>query len=307
MVTRAAEVPASHQWQSDPFEGNPTQWRTVVRNNIAALGFVAAMVLLVIGWLLRDRQWLSAEEGVGYALGVISVSCMLILLLYPLRKRFRILKFIGPLPKWFRNHMVLGVSAPIAALYHCNFQLGSLNSQIALYSALMVAGSGLVGRFIYAKIHRGLYGRKTNLRELLARVKMTTPGVGQLGTFVPELTKRMTEFDRAVMVPPESILDCIRLPFSMALRTRLQYFRLMRFAKVSLVYQSQRSVEIANHRKQLQKTIRDHIKLHLHHVRRVAEFTAYDRLFALWHKLHFPFFVILLVTVVVHVAVVHLY
>ena len=144
--------------------------------------------------------------------GIVSASCILVLLLYPLRKRFRFLKFIGPLPTWFRNHMVLGVSAPIVALYHCNYQLGSLNSRIALFSALVVAGSGLIGRFIYSKIHHGLYGRKAKFKELLAQVKVTTPGVGQLGTLVPELKLRITQFDREVLVPPKSIFESFKLP-----------------------------------------------------------------------------------------------
>ena len=200
MATRAADVQSTHQWQHDPFGGKASPWGRRFRDHKTAIGFGLAAGLLLAGWLIRDQHWLTAERGVGYVLGIVSVLCMLVLLLYPLRKRFRILKFIGPLPKWFRNHMILGVSAPIAALYHCNYQLGSLNSRIALFSALTVAGSGLVGRFIYSRIHHGLYGRKANLKELLARVKTTTPGVGRLGTFVPELHKRMTQFDREVLV-----------------------------------------------------------------------------------------------------------
>ena len=94
-------------------------------------GFCLAGGLILIGWLLRDKQLLSAEHGVGYLLGIVAVCCMLLLLLFPLRKRWPVLRFLGSTPKWFRNHMFLGVVGPIAALYHCNFQLGSLNSRIA--------------------------------------------------------------------------------------------------------------------------------------------------------------------------------
>lgn len=256
---------------------------------------------------MRDKHWLTAEHGVGYALGIVSISCMAVLLLYPLRKRFRFLRFLGPLKKWFRNHMILGVSAPIAALYHCNFQLGSLNSRIALFSALIVAGSGLFGRFIYSKIHHGLYGRKAQLKELLAQVKLTMPGVGQLGNFIPELTSRITAFDREVLVPPKGMLESIRLPFALAVRTRIQYIRLVRFTRLSLRHEASRSPVVAEHRVRLERTVLRHVRNHLRHVRRVAEFTAYERLFALWHKIHLPFFVLLVVTVTVHVAVVHLY
>jgi len=307
MVTRAADIQAGHQWQSDPFDGSMAGWSQRFRKNKAAVGFSLAAFLLVIGWSIRGQHWLSAEQGVGYALGIVSVGCMMILLLYPLRKRFRILKFIGPLPKWFRNHMILGTTAPIAALYHCNFQLGSLNSRIALFSALTVAGSGLVGRFIYSKIHHGLYGRKATLKERLAQVKATTPGVGKLGTIVPELRARMSQFDRQVLVPPKGILECIRLPLVLAVKTRLHYWRLLRFTRLSLMYQASRSDVVAEHKDKLERVIGLYIREHLDQVRSVASFVAYDRLFKLWHKVHFPFFVVLLVTVIVHIAVVYLY
>jgi hypothetical protein len=41
--------------------------------------------------------------------------------------------------------------------------------------------------------------------------------------------------------------------------------------------------------------------------RRVARFSLYERLFALWHLWHTPLFVMLLITVAVHIIAVHLY
>lgn len=307
MSVRAVDAQSERQWGSNPFGSDGLGKIQVFRGNPTWRGFGVAAFLLLVGWLSRKKEFIAADHGLGYALGVVSVLCMLVLLLYPLRKRFRQLKFIGPLPKWFRNHMVLGVTAPITALYHCNFTLGSLNSRIALFSALAVAGSGLIGRFIYSKIHHGLYGRKASLKELLARVKLTAPGQGAFGVFVPELMSRIASFDREVLVPPKGIFDCIRLPIVLAVKTRVQYFRLARFTRQSLVFHTRNSNIVAGHQMQLEKAVRQHIKHHLQQVRRVAEFTAYDRLFALWHKVHLPFFVILFVSIIVHLFTVHLY
>jgi hypothetical protein len=38
-----------------------------------------------------------------------------------------------------------------------------------------------------------------------------------------------------------------------------------------------------------------------------AQFSAYERLFSLWHALHIPLFVMLLLTGILHVVAVHLY
>jgi hypothetical protein len=307
MAASAEEIRATRHWNDSPFDTRQSTWLERLRDNRGLLGFVVATSLLLIGWLSREREYFSADNGPGYFLGIVSAACMVVLLVYPLRKRFRILKLIGPLPKWFKIHMTLGVSAPIFALYHANFQIGSLVSRIALFSALFVAGSGLIGRFIYSKIHRGLYGRKTNLKELLARVKLNEPGNGILGELVPGLMKKIAAFDRAVLVPPKGVIDSMKLAFTLAFRTRLQRLRLMRFTRQLLSFHGARSPTVALHSAKLEKAVEQYLKSHLWHVRRVAEFTAYERLFSLWHKVHFPFFVALLVTVVVHVLAVQLY
>jgi hypothetical protein len=55
--------------------------------------------------------------------------------------------------------MIMGIGGPLLILMHSTFQVGSLNAAVALYSMLLVAGSGVVGRFIYVRVHRGLSRR----------------------------------------------------------------------------------------------------------------------------------------------------
>ena len=300
-IQAPSKLPGIGHTQRQPSGRSPTE------RSRAHIGFGLAGLLIVVGWLSRRYDYISAEEGLGYFLGIFAMTCMSGLLLYPLRKRVRILRFLGPLSKWFRTHMILGVLGPIAALYHCNFQLGSLNSRIALFSALIVAASGLVGRFIYTKIHHGLYGRKANLKELLAKVKLTGPATGLVGTYIPELMKRIEAFDRRVLVPPKGILESITLPLALAVKTRVQYLRLLRFSRRRLKLEAVLSPVVAEHQDRLEQATRRYVSNHLRHVRRVAEFTAYERLFSLWHKVHLPFFFMLVISTVIHVVVVHLY
>jgi hypothetical protein len=262
---------------------------------------------VVIGWLGRDGRDLNAGVGVGLALGVLALACMLAQLLYPLRKRFHALAFLGPVKHWFRSHMIIGTLGPLAALYHCNFMPGSVNSRVALYSALVVAGSGFIGRYIYSKIHQGLYGRRTTLQELLARVVAAKPSDPRIATFVPDLSRRLAEFDQAVLRPPASLLSCTVLPLRLAWITRAERWKLMRFVRRRLLVESVCSPVIAQHRKGFEKITRHYVATHLRAVRRVAEFVAYQRLFALWHVLHRPFFVILLIALAIHVYAVYRY
>ncbi len=170
---------------------------------------------------------------------------MLAQLLYPLRKRFRSLKFLGPVKHWFRSHMIIGTVGTLAALYHCNFSPGAFNSRVALYSALLVAGSGFVGRYIYSKIHQGLYGRRTTLTELLSRVAAAKPTDPRIARFVPELSTRLATFDRTVLKPPTSLAGCVVLPLKVALRTRYECFALLRFVRRRLLVESMCSPWVA--------------------------------------------------------------
>jgi hypothetical protein len=139
---------------------------------MASLAFAAAVAgSLFYGWLNSHHGHLNPESGLGYWLGIAGASAMLLLLGYPLRKRMTSLKILGSVSGWFRILMSLGVIGPALILLHANFKLGSLNSNVALLAMLTVAGSGLVGRYLFSRIHPGLYRRRAQIGKLHADVK----------------------------------------------------------------------------------------------------------------------------------------
>jgi hypothetical protein len=305
MATVSTQIRPRESLGHTPSNADVPAWYRIYLRYGAHIGFSSAALILAFGWWRRGSLDISADTGVGYALGIGALTCMLLLLLYPLRKRLKFLAFLGPTKNWFRTHMILGTVGPIAALYHCNFELGSFNSRVALFSALIVAGSGFVGRYIYSKIHHGLYGRRANLNELRQRVELAAPTARRLAGFVPELTKRLADFDSVVLTPPKNFAACVALPFRLAFLTRLEYWKLMRFVRRHLLVASLYSPVLSRHGEQFAKVTKLYVTSHLRQVRRLAEFVAYQRLFALWHKVHRPFFVLLLIAVAIHVFAVH--
>jgi len=115
-----------------------------------AVGIVA-VALVVAGFIFPVNRYLSPEHGLGYLLGWIGASMMLLLFLYSIKKRWP-----NHLPRshhsWFWWHPLLGVFGPIAILYHTAFRLGKANGWIALVSMLIVATSGVVGRYLYNRV-----------------------------------------------------------------------------------------------------------------------------------------------------------
>jgi hypothetical protein len=246
-------------------------------------------------------------DGIGYWLGIVGATLMAVLLLYPLRKRLRFMQLLGPTKHWFRMHMVFGVLGPVLILYHCNFSAASLNGTVALICTLLVAASGLVGRYIYAKVHTDLEGHKASLKELSERARVTAAQRVQTAAFAPQLLERITAFDDLVLARPRSTLGSILLPLKLAVQTRWAAVRLIWFARAQLRKQARKSPIVRAERKRLQSVVSRFVKEHLKRVRRVAELESYERLFSLWHVFHLPFFYMMVVAAIIHVLAVHMY
>jgi hypothetical protein len=266
-----------------------------------------ALFALYFGWRFPTERYITPERGVGYALGIMGGSLMLVLLLYSARKRFRWLSFLGPVAKWFRFHMVLGILGPLCILYHSNFRLGAANSNVALFCMLTVAGSGLIGRYIYSRIHLGLYGRKVNLDELREGAESLRSMSGAVA-FLPELVTRLeaAEGQLLAMGPHLPFLGFAK-PLCVATSALISRWRLRSYVGTSLRDAALSSPAIASQRKRLRRSAAAYIDKRLGATRRVAEFEAYERLFSLWHALHLPLIFMLIIAAVVHIVAVHVY
>ena len=273
----------------------------------ALYGYSLLTAAIVLGWLLRDRQFFNPEDGIGYWLGIIGGSLMLALLLYPLRKRFRIMQKLGATRHWFRMHMVFGLLGPLLILYHCNFQLGSFNSRVAFYCMLLVAGSGIIGRHFYARIHRGLYGRKTTLKELQADLAASNEKSHGLAKLMPALVAKLDAY-------AQDLHGC-RMTETLGVRRSLRWTFTHHFMGMSLWWTARRELTKAaatsdivrrDYARLLKSTsiyIRDYTNL----LGRVAQFSFYERLFALWHVFHLPIFLMMVLSALAHVLAVHMY
>jgi hypothetical protein len=272
----------------------------------ARIGFALAAVLIYLGFRLPLARLLSPERGLGYALGIIGGSAMLLLLVYPARKRFAALRAIGSVKVWFQIHMVLGVAGPLLILYHSNFSLGATNSNAALFAMVIVAASGIVGRYFYARIHCGLYGHRTNLAELQASAQALRAKLAG-ASFVPDLLTALDAAERRMTERSRAPLRVLARPVTVSARMWIERRRLTRAAVAELRATAARSRVVAERHAHFERAVRRYIARRLQATRQVVEFEAYERLFSLWHVLHLPLFFILLVAGVVHVIAVHVY
>jgi hypothetical protein len=269
--------------------------------------FIAAALVLLLGVQLPVATYLSPKSGVGYAIGIVGGVMVLLQLLYALRKRIRSMRFMGTVAGWFQAHMMLGIAAPVCILIHCGFSLGATNSNIALFSMLTVAGSGIFGRYFYSKVHRGLYGRKANLAELQASARELRERGTKL-LMMPKLMELTDEQEHRLLAIADWNGALLALaPLAIASRFGSGRGRLLRYARAAIQLTAERHKAVARQRERFERVAFDYIDRRMRATREVAEFRIYERLFSVWHVLHVPLFLMLIAAGIVHVISVHVY
>ena len=286
-----------------------SRWANFLRKKRSSgfYGYTALTIAAAAGWFLRDLEWINAESGLGYWLGIIGGTVMLFLLLYPLRKRFRFLHFFGSTRQWFRLHMIMGLVGPLLILYHCNYQLGSFNSQVAFYCMLLVAISGVIGRHFYTRIHNGLYGRKTSLQELQKELAASRELNNGLANIMPTVTARLDALSNELQGCQLTQSLGVRRSLKWAFSRHLVRLQLWLTSRKELAHAAAQSDTIRRDHERLKKATSKYIRNYTTLIGRVAQFSFYDRLFALWHIFHLPFFFMLILSALVHVLAVHMY
>ena len=270
--------------------------------------FVGAMVfLLFIGWINRNEQVWVPDYGLGYALGIVGGSLMLLLLLYPLQKRSMIFGKWLKVRHFFRLHMIFGILGPVLILLHSNFHLGSVNGRVALFSMLIVMASGLVGRYIYTQIHHGLYGSRASFEDFRIESREISQDLSQLLAKAPAVKEKMVALEQQIDSVPESFFPSMLFWTRIRLTAVRSYhsFRkqLNQVLNAELRERGWERTEIADRRREVRALLRTHKKALIH----MLEFRFYERMFSLWHVLHLPLFIMMVVTGFVHVYAVHVY
>lgn len=263
--------------------------------------------LLAVGWHGRQSGNLIAESGVGYALGIAGTVLMLLLGLYPLRKKVRLMRRWIPIRYWFTGHLIIGILGPTLVVLHANFRLGSVNSATVLISTLLVAVSGFVGLYLYTKLHCDLFEQVTTLKALRRESETIREGSLFVLGFTPELQGRLIAFEEAALAPTHGLFTSLWQLFSAIIWTRWTHLRLVLVLRRTLRAAGLRNGWNRRERRRRSQAARVHIRTHLVTVRRIAEYRFYERLSSLWRLFHLPLLFFLLLAVVMHVIAVHMY
>jgi len=267
---------------------------------LVSIVLLAIIVLLYFGFNyynvpLEERFFHNAYKTLkpgglwGHGLGILGTLFIIIgVLIYIVRKRWRVLSRFGLLKHWLEFHIFLCTLGPILILFHTSFKFGGLVA-VSFWSMVAVFLSGVIGRFIYIQIPRTIEGRELSLNE----VQEMRANIGTILTdsynldneslnLIIESAKRKVERYHA-----NSIVRFVR-----------------NIASDQRAIHQVRSVVRKNNlsrteRKQLLHLIKHEITLN----RRIERLVMMQNLFKYWHVAHLPFAFVMLVIMLIHVTV----
>jgi hypothetical protein len=262
---------------------------------------------IVISYFISRRGYYTPGDDVGYYLGLVGGVMMLILLTYPLRKYLQSFRNWGAVRHWFSFHMFLGVAGPVLVIAHSTFQLKSTNATVAFICMLLVAGSGIIGRFIYVRIHRGLHGEKLNFKELQSKAGFESEEIHSKLHFVPEVENRLTQFQAYAFAENLGFANSALRLVTLGTRRRIAYAQCAAELR-----------RVMRERAEIRQWDRDKLRRRLGRathlvdeflvsVQKLSQFDVYDRLFRLWHVAHVPLVYLLVLSAIAHVVAVHMY
>jgi TRAP-type C4-dicarboxylate transport system permease small subunit len=149
------------------------------------LAIAGTLALIVYGfsyyWSSPEQRALSSKHAylkpsgvIGLRLGMFGVLLFLFIFLYPLRKKWAWLGRQGSSKRWLDFHVLLGLLAPVVVTFHSSFKFSGI-AGVAFWIMVVVALSGVVGRYIYAQIPRSLNSAELSLQEAQEQsLRMTT-------------------------------------------------------------------------------------------------------------------------------------
>jgi hypothetical protein len=227
-----------------------------------------------------------AGGSLGHKLGVGGSSMMVLMLGYSLRKRVAALRRLGALSRWLDVHIFLGVFGPLLVVLHSGFKVQGLVA-LSFWSMIVVASSGVLGRYLYLQIPRTRAGEALALAEIERQDRELSQRLrASFGLDDAQLER----IDALVAVPERSglVLGFVRMVVGqLRLRAALAAFARGFQGVPRPLY---RDFERVVQQKALVR-------------RRILLWDRAHELFHYWHVMHKPFALVMYLFMVVHVAV----
>lgn len=265
------------------------------------------------------------SKGIWLLLGWIGSSLMAVMMLYSLRKRVALFKSLGAMRHWLNLHMLMGVLGPLLITLHTTFKFNGLIAT-SYWCMMVTTVFGILGRYIYVQIPRGITGTELKVKEIEKEVEKLDKGLGrylvrahmsnllyELG--VRDASRLITNAERGPGLPESfhlsKLLDEIEAAeiqeeknpalalLHMAGTDIRNFFRLRRIRKVL----RQRYRLEGARREEVFSALKEKAVL----MRRKNLLSTSQRLLHHWHVLHVPLAIVMFLIMFLHVLIYYLF
>jgi hypothetical protein len=231
----------------------------------------------------------SGIEGHGY--GIIGSALLIVGVgMYSARKRIRKFSHWGKISNYLQFHIFLCLAGPMLIVYHSTFKLGGLVA-VSFWSMVAVVASGVVGRYLYVQIPKGIQGNELSIAEIEQETK-------QIGAILQGQYRVNPLYLRTI--------EAMALPSGpaskMSLQEVLRFFILESYSRRKKLHRAYRELE----RSVSPDLVRNVHRLEhrrITYLRRVAFLGHFRQMFHYWHVIHLPFAIIMFIIMLVHVGV----
>ncbi len=231
----------------------------------------------------------SGIDGHGY--GIIgSVLLVVGVAMYSARKRIRRFSHWGKISNYLEFHIFLCLAGPMLIVYHSTFKLGGLVA-VSFWSMVAVVASGVVGRYLYVQIPKGIKGNELSDAELEQENKK-----------IGEVLQTQYGLSPTFLLTVDTVALPSRPASGMSTLEVLDFFVLQSYRRRQnlrhALHELTHAVDPA-----LIGNVRKLMRRRITYLRRIAFLSQFRQMFHYWHVIHLPFAIVMFVIMFIHVGV----
>ena len=228
--------------------------------------------------------------GQGYGI-VGSLMITVGVIMYSSRKRWRAMANMGRIKNWLEFHIFLCLLGPILVVYHTTFKFGGLVA-VSFWSMAAVVLSGIIGRYFYVQIPKGIHGNELSSQELVAENEK-----------IGETLRKQFGLDADLL----KLIDSAALPArpvaEMGLMEVISFFIVNDIMRRSRLHTLFETLQRRGLHGQMLHRIRTMASRRIMLTRRIAFLQQFKKIFHYWHVVHLPFSIVMFVILSIHVGV----
>ena len=237
---------------------------------------------------LSSKHALLKPSGtIGLRLGMIAFALFLIVYIYPLRKFWPWLGRQGNARHWLDFHVLMGITAPVLVTFHSSFKFSGL-AGVAFWIMVIVALSGVVGRYIYAQVPRRMNFAEVSLNEAKELSDKLAEQLTNLGILSPKDVESLVRLPSANEFEQMSLLAALGKMMLFDMEFPFRVWRL----RQKMLWSHRKTMSLVGLRRtqnaKLEKavaTAREQTML----AKKILFLSKSREMLHLWHMIHRPF------------------